>query len=94
MAIECGWHIQPHLVGFLVLIFGIIYAQHRFHPVSLLLVSHDGTRAYLHLFVVLKETYSEESGHALDLLFVIADGSTAIIAAMRMAFSRCPRVTC
>ena len=41
--------------GFLVLILGMTYAQHRFYPMSLSLVSHDRTSAYLHLFTALKE---------------------------------------
>ena len=37
--------------GFLVLISGITDVQHRFHLVSLSLVSHEGTNAYLQVFI-------------------------------------------
>ena len=57
-------------------------------------MSHECTVAYLHLCTVLKETYVGESGHELDPLFVIADGSIAIIAAIRTAFPGCPRGKC
>ena len=43
--------------GFPVLISGITDAQHRFHPVSLSLVSHERTSAYLHVFTSQKEAY-------------------------------------
>ena len=44
--------------GFPVLISGITDAQHRFHPVSLSLVSHERTSVYLHLFTALKDAYA------------------------------------
>ena len=94
VAIACEWHIQAHLAGFPVLISGIIDAQHRFHPVSLSLVSHECTSAYEHLFTALKEAHADESGHELEPLFVIADGSAAITAAVKTAFPRCPRGMC
>ena len=80
--------------GFPVLISGITDAQHRFHPVSLSLVSHERTSAYLHLFTALKDAYAQESGQDLDPLFVIADGSAAITAAVTTAFPGCPRGMC
>ena len=72
--------------GFPVLIFGITDTQHRFHPVSLSLVSHERTSAYEHLFTALKEAHADESGNELEPVFVIADGSAAITAAMRRRF--------
>ena len=80
--------------GFPVLISGITDAQHRFHPVSLSLVSHERTSAYLHLFTALKDAYAQETGRDLDPLFVIADGSAAITAAVTTAFPGCPRGMC
>ena len=80
--------------GFLVLISGIIDAQHWFDLVSLPLVNHEHTTAYLHLFTVLKDTYAEETVRELDPLFMIADGFVAIIAAMRIAFLGCSRGMC
>ena len=47
--------------GFLVLILGITDVQHRFHLVSLSLVSHEGTNTYLEVFIVQKEAFWEES---------------------------------
>ena len=61
---------------------------------SLLLVSHERPSAYLHLFTALHDTYAQESGRDLDPLFVIADGSAAIIATMTTAFPGCPRGMC
>ena len=80
--------------GFPVLISGLTDAQHRFHPVSLLLVSHERTSAYLHLFTALKDAYAQESGWDLDPLFLIVDGSAAITATMTIAFPGCPRGMC
>ena len=80
--------------GFPVLISGITDVQHRFHPVSLSLVSHEGTNAYLEVFTAQKEALWEESHRQLAPLFVIADGSPAITAASRMAFPECPRAMC
>ena len=80
--------------GFLVLISGIKDAQHQFHPVSLLLVSHECTSAYLHLLTALKDAYTQESGRDLDPLSVIADGSVAITAAVTTALPGCPREMC
>ena len=77
-----------------MLISGIIDAQHRFHLVSLSLVSHEWTSTCMHLFTALKEVYVEESSHELDPLFLIADGSIRITTAMRTAFLRCPRGMC
>ena len=80
--------------GFLVLISGITDAQHWFHPASLSLVSHERTSTYLHLFMVLKDVDTQESGRDLDPLFVIADGSAAITATVMIAFPGCPRGIC
>ena len=80
--------------GFPVLISGITDVQHRFHPVSLSLVSHEGTNAYLEVFTAQKEALWEESHRQLAPLFVIADGSPAITAASRIAFPECPRAMC
>ena len=80
--------------GFPVLISGITDAQHRFHPVSLSLVSHERTSAYKHLFTALKEAHADESGRELEPLFVIADGSAAITATVKTVFPRCPRGMC
>ena len=57
-------------------------------------MSHERTSAYLHLFMALKDAYAQESGWDLDPLSVIADGSTAIIAAMTTVFPGCPRGMC
>ena len=75
-------------------IFGITGAQHRFHLVSLSLVSHEHTSAYMHLFTALKETHMEENSYELNPLFMIADGYAAITTTMRMAFLGCPRWMC
>ena len=80
--------------GFPVLISGITDVQHRFHPVSLSLVSHESTNAYLEVFTAQKEALWEESHRQLAPLFVIADGSPAITAASRMAFPEWPRAMC
>ena len=77
-----------------MLISGITDAQHRFHPVSLSLVSHERTSTYVHLFTALKEAYAEESGRELEPSFMISDGSAAITAAVGTAFLRCPRGMC
>ena len=77
-----------------MLISGILDAQNWFHLVSLLLVSHECTRAYLYLFMVLKQEYAEESSPELDLLFVVANGTTTIIAIVKMVFLGCPRGMC
>ena len=70
--------------GFPVLISGITDVQHRFHPVSLSLVSHGSTNAYLEVFTAQKEALWEESHSQLAPLFVIADVSPVITVASRM----------
>lgn len=80
--------------GFSMLISSIKNAQHPFHPVSLSLVSLECTSAHMHLLLVLKEPYAEESGRELAPLCVTADGSATITAGMRTTFPGCPRGIC
>ena len=78
-------------MGFPVLLSDIIDVQHYFHPMSLSLVSHEGTNAYLEVFTVQKEALWEEIHVQLAIFFMIANGSIAIIAANKMALPKCPR---
>jgi hypothetical protein len=91
--IDCTYKVIKQLYPLIV--FGITDIDHHFHPIALMITSHEQTIDFVRFFRSLNKLIKEKLNYNFSPTFIITDHSSAMFNAIEKDYkSLCQHITC